>query len=144
MPGSFKDDLEQIAAWKADVVLSLMEEPELASVGVPIETLANELNALGVAWHHLPIFDLQAPDERFESAWIDLWPRLDALFQRRGRVFVHCYGGLGRAGTVAALILIQYGQNARNALRLVRAVRPGSVRSFEQENYLSMAVRRMP
>ena len=120
-------------------MLSLMEEPELASVGAPVKVLAEELKGHGVAWHHLPICDLGAPDERFETVWVELWPRLDLLFQNRGRAFIHCYAGLGRTGTVAALILMQYGQSARDALRLVRAARPGSIQSFEQEHYLSLA-----
>jgi ADP-ribosyl-[dinitrogen reductase] hydrolase len=138
MAGSLKDDLKLIAAWKPDAVLSLMEEPELASVGAPVTVLAEELKAHGVAWHHLPICDMGAPDERFEAVWVELWPQLDLLFRNKGRAFIHCYAGLGRTGTVAALILMQYGQNARDALRLVRAARPGSIQSLEQEHYLSL------
>jgi ADP-ribosyl-[dinitrogen reductase] hydrolase len=137
-PGSLKDDLKTIAAWEPHVVLSLMEEPELASVGAPVKELAEELQAHGIDWQHLPIRDLGAPDERFETAWADLWPRLDLLFRRRGRVFIHCYAGLGRTGTVASLILMQYGFSARDALRAVRAARPGSIQSLEQEHYLSI------
>jgi hypothetical protein len=37
---------------------------------------------------------------------------------------------------------MQYGQTARDALRLVRAARPGSIQSLEQEHYLSMAGRK--
>jgi protein-tyrosine phosphatase len=123
-------------------VLSLMEGPELASVGAPVKVLAEELEGHGVAWHHLPICDLGAPDERFETVWVDLWPRLDVLFQSKGRAFIHCYAGLGRTGTVAALILMQYGESARDALKLVRAARPGSIQSLEQEHYLSLIGRR--
>jgi predicted protein tyrosine phosphatase len=141
-PGSLKDDLKTIAAWKPHAMLSLMEEPELASVGAPVTVLAEELRAHGVAWHHLPICDLGAPDERFETVWVDLWPRLDLLFQQRGRVFIHCYAGLGRTGTVASLILMQYGMSAGEALRTVRAARPGSIQSLEQEHYLSLAQRK--
>jgi protein-tyrosine phosphatase len=136
--GSLKEDLKLIAAWKPDVVLSLMEESELVSVGAPATMLTEELKTHGIAWHHLPICDLGAPDERFETVWIDLWPQLDALFQNKGRAFIHCYAGLGRTGTVAALILMQYGQRARDALRLVRTVRPGSIQSIEQDHYLSV------
>jgi hypothetical protein len=144
-PGTLKADLKAIAAWKPDVMLSLMEEPELASVGAPVTMLAEELNGHGVAWHHLPICDLGAPDERFETVWVELWPRLDLLFQNKGRAFIHCYAGLGRTGTVAALILMQYGQSAGDALKLVRAARPGSIQSFEQEHYLSISgARRRP
>jgi protein-tyrosine phosphatase len=137
-----RDDLKLIAAWKPHAVLSLMEEHELAEAGAPVRLLNEELRAQGIDWLHLPICDMQAPDKRFEAAWIDLWPRLDRELQQGGRVFIHCYAGLGRTGTVAALILMQYGISARDALRQVRAARPGSVQSTEQEHYLSMIGRR--
>ncbi|HET6159800.1 MAG TPA: dual specificity protein phosphatase family protein [Dongiaceae bacterium] len=136
---SIRDDLKLIAAWKPHAVLSLMEEHELAGAGAPIHLLAEELQDHGVDWLHLPIPDMCAPDERFETAWVDLWPRLDSELQQGGRVFIHCYAGLGRTGTVAALILMQYGLSARDAMRQVRAARPGSVQSLEQEYYLSVA-----
>ena len=138
---SVKDDLELIAAWRPHMMLSLMEEHELTSAGAPVHLLAEELAGHKVEWLHLPICDMRAPDERFETAWVDLWPRLDRKFQEGGRVFIHCYAGLGRTGTVAALILMQYGFSARDAMQQVRAARPGSVQSFEQEFYLSMAER---
>ena len=141
-PGSIKDDLKLIAAWKPHAVLSLMEEDELAEVGAPARLLAGELKAHGVDWLHLPICDLGAPDERFETAWVELWPRLDRELRQGGRFFIHCYAGLGRTGTVAALILMQYGLGARDALRAVRAARPGSVQSMEQEHYLSVIANR--
>ena len=140
-PGSLKDDLKAIALWKPHAVLSLMEEPELARVGAPVKVLAEELQGHGVAWHHLPICDLGAPDDRFEAVWVDLWPNLDLLLRDRGRIFIHCYAGLGRTGTVASLILMQYGFNASDALRAVRAARPGAIQSTEQEHYLSLAQR---
>ena len=141
LPDALNDDLRLIAAWQPHAVLTLMEEPELASVGTPAKVLAETLQAHGVDWHHLPICDLGAPDERFETVWIDLWPKLDMRLRDRGRVFIHCYAGLGRTGTVAALILMQYGHKAREALRLVRAARPGSIQSLEQEAYLAMVGR---
>lgn len=138
-PGSIKDDIKLIAAWKPDAVLSLMEEHELTHAGAPVHLLAEELAGHSVEWLHLPICDMMAPDERFETAWVNLWPRLDRRFQEGGRIFIHCYAGLGRTGTVASLILMQYGFSARDAIQQVRAARPGSIQSFEQEHYLSMA-----
>ena len=140
---SLRADLKLIAAWKPNAVLSLMEEQELTEAGAPVHLLAEELQAHGVDWLHLPICDMMAPDERFERAWVDLWPRLHRELEQGGRVFIHCYAGLGRTGTVAALILMNYGLSARDAMRQVREARPGSVQSFEQENYLSR-IRRAP
>ena len=137
-PESFKDDIKLIAAWQPDAVLSLMEEHELIQAGAPVHLLADELAGHAIEWLHLPICDMMAPDTRFETAWVELWPRLDRKFQERGRVFIHCYAGLGRTGTVASLILMQYGFSARDAIQQVRAARPGSIQSFEQEHYLSI------
>lgn len=142
MVNRIRDDLKRIAAWKPHAVLSLMEEHELAEAGAPVHLLNEELRAQGIDWLHLPICDMQAPDKRFERSWIDLWPRLDRELRHGGRVFIHCYAGLGRTGTIAALILMQYGFSARDALQQVRAARPGSVQSMEQEHYLSVVGQR--
>ena len=112
--------------------LVLLNRKDLASVGAPVKVLADDLAALGVEWLHLPIPNLRPPDEKFEIAWVDLWPRLDKEFQQGGRVFIDCYAGLGRTGTVASLILMQYGVSARNAIQAVRAVRPGSIETVGQ------------
>lgn len=140
-PESVKDDIKLIAAWNPHVMLSLMEEHELIEAGAPVQLLMEEMAGHSVEWLHLPICDMMAPDERFETAWAGLWPRLDRRLQDGGRVFIHCYAGLGRTGTVASLILMQYGFSARDAIQQVRAARPGSIQSTEQEHYLSIADR---
>lgn len=57
-------------------------------------------------------------------------------------MLVHCRGGLGRAGTVAAALLIELGETPREALRKVRAARPGAVETRGQERYIA-AYKRM-
>ena len=136
--GSLDADLARIAAWKPHMVLTLMEEDELAYVGVTTNLLSETFGRLGVGWLHLPIPNLAPPDERFETAWLDLWPKLDAELGQGARLFLHCYAGLGRTGTVASLILMHYGMSARDAIRTVRAARPGSIETLSQEHYLSL------
>ena len=52
-------------------------------------------------------------------------------------VFIHCRGGLGRAGTVAARLLIELGEaDAAIAIARVREVRPGAIETTAQENHL--------
>jgi ADP-ribosyl-[dinitrogen reductase] hydrolase len=48
----------------------------------------------------------------------------------------HCRGGLGRAGLVAALLLIETGLEAEAAIRAVRAARPGAIETAAQERYV--------
>ena len=142
--GSLSADLKRIAAWQPHLVLTLMEADELTYVGAPPAILAQEFAGHGIDWLHLPIPNLEPPDHRFEAAWVDLWPRLDQALGRGERLFLHCYAGLGRTGTVASMILMNYGLSPRDAMRAVRAVRPGSIETFSQENYLSTFAMRVP
>lgn len=135
--GSLTADLARIAGWRPHLVLTLMEADELAYVGAPPKVLAEEFARLGIDWLHLPIPNLEPPDQRFETAWVDLWPRLDTALGQGERLFLHCYAGLGRTGTVASLILMKYGFSPRDAMRAVRAARPGSIETMGQEHYLS-------
>ena len=51
-------------------------------------------------------------------------------------VVVHCRGGLGRTGLVAARLLVELGESPVSALVRVRAARPGAVETVEQEKYV--------
>jgi protein-tyrosine phosphatase len=89
-----------------------------------------------MCWAHLPIRDRDVPAAPFLSDWPtvrdDVLSRLDA----KGRVVVHCRGGLGRAGLVAALLLVETGVRPEEAIRAVRKVRPGAIETPEQERYV--------
>lgn len=68
-----------------------------------------------------PIADLHAPDAAAMAPLLDdLRARLDA----GGTLVVHCGAGIGRAGTVAAALLIGHGASLDDALATVRASRP--------------------
>ena len=56
---------------------------------------------------------------------------------RRGeRVLVHCRGGLGRAGSVAARLLVEFGAAPVDAIAQVRVARPGAIETREQEQWV--------
>ncbi len=48
-------------------------------------------------------------------------------------VAVSCYAGIGRTGTVLACYLTHRGADPRGAIERVRALRPGSIQTPEQE-----------
>ena len=54
-------------------------------------------------------------------------------------VVFHCRGGLGRAGTFAALALQALGQPSEEAMASVRAVRPGAIENHRQERFVHTA-----
>jgi ADP-ribosyl-[dinitrogen reductase] hydrolase len=62
--------------------------------------------------------------------------QLHRLVADGGRVLVHCRGGLGRAGTVAACLLVELGVAPQDAIRRVRAARPNAIETAAQERYI--------
>jgi len=127
-------DVAAITDWGATAVVTLIEEDEFVLLGV--EALPQALRAAGIEWHHLPIEDVSVPDQRFERAWPVVWPQLLGRLTGGERVMVHCRGGLGRAGTVAALMLIECGESAEVAIKRVRTARPGAIETAEQERWV--------
>ena len=127
-------DLDTVAAWGAAAVVTLMEEHELARV--KIADIGAEVRARHMEWHHAPIVDVTAPGPAFEAAWPVLSARLRSLLARGMRILVHCRGGLGRAGTVAARLLVEGGVPADASIAAVRAVRPGAIETSTQEDWV--------
>jgi ADP-ribosyl-[dinitrogen reductase] hydrolase len=112
-----------VAAWGAAAVVTLVEEAELHEL--EIWDLEKEVRRRFMEWHHLPIRDVSVPDAGFERSWPADAARLQALIDAGANVLIHCRGGLGRAGMVAARLLVERGADPEEAMRDVRAVRPG-------------------
>ncbi len=127
-------DLLAIRRWGCRLLLSLIEEPEYLELGVP--NLGAEAQRYGLAWQPLPIRDRCAPDQRFEAAWPQLWPQVQEVLEQRGDLVLHCKGGLGRTGTLAACLLVSFGESPASALGRVRLARPGTVETPAQEAYV--------
>jgi ADP-ribosyl-[dinitrogen reductase] hydrolase len=127
-------DVDAIEAWGASAVLSLVEDHELDTLGVP--RLGEAIETRGLEWHRFPIRDLDIPPPDAMARWRALSPRLHQIMEHGGRVVVHCRGGLGRAGMIAALLLIERGRSAPEAIIHVRAARPGAIETDGQKGWL--------
>jgi ADP-ribosyl-[dinitrogen reductase] hydrolase len=127
-------DLDAIKAWGAATIITLIEPHEMKALGV--EALGQEAQARGMGWLHMPITDVSTPDHRFEAAWKSKVSRLIRGIRDGERVLVHCKGGLGRAGTVAALMLVELGVTPPQATQAVRAARPKAIETDEQERFV--------
>ena len=98
--------------------LDLTEENELAPYAAE---LARESGAAGseLVYHRLPVRDMDIPTpERMREI-------LDAieLAESQGHmVFVHCWGGIGRTGTVVGCYLVRKGASGDDALRQVSSL----------------------
>lgn len=128
-------DIQAILDWGAEIVVTLMESWELQRYEV--ENLGSEIRAASMAWFHLPIADGHAPDADWDIEWGSTHQKtLRAALQEGKSILIHCLGGRGRTGTVAALLLMSLGDSAETAISKVRAAREGMIETIEQEQYL--------
>jgi len=129
-------DLAAIRAWGASYLITLMEPWEFDELRIP--SLPERAKAHGLTWYGLPITDGAAPDIRLLEQWKEIGPALAATVLAGGRLVVHCKGGLGRAGTVASMLLIDTHAvaTADEAMSRVRAARPGAIETQVQEQFL--------
>ncbi len=132
-------DLDVIAGWGARLVLTLVEPAELATLKVP--QLGEEVRARGLDWLHLPIADYSVPTDAFEALWEAHGSDIRTLLRNRADVVVHCRGGLGRAGMMAARLLVELGEDPGQAIRAVRRARPGAI---ETPGQLAVVRRTLP
>lgn len=127
-------DITVIREWGAATILSLIEPHEFGLLSV--KGLPRAVRDAGLLWLHAPIPDVSVPGLAFEAGWKTIAPRLTNDMREGRSVVVHCRGGLGRAGMIAAKLLVMMGEDASNAIARVRGVRPGAIETPEQEAYV--------
>ena len=123
-------DLDAVAMWDAKLVLTLVEPEELAALKVP--HLGKEILRRGIEWCHLPIADYSVPNDAFEQQWVTKGREIRELLRNGADVLVHCKGGLGRAGMIAARLLVELGMDPAEAICSVRRVRKGAIETPSQ------------
>jgi ADP-ribosyl-[dinitrogen reductase] hydrolase len=127
-------DLAVIRDWGATAVLTLMEPDELQRYGAA--DIGAAVRKLGMEWYNTPIPDVHAPGTAFEALWPDIGMRLRQHLLAARPVLLHCLGGLGRTGTIAARLLAELGVPPAEAVRQVRKARPGAIETVAQENHV--------
>ena len=127
-------DLDAIRDWGASAVVTLLEPHEFELLRV--QQLGEEVGRREMAWFHLPIADGSIPDDSFERTWATAGEQLRSMLKNGSDIVVHCRGGIGRAGTIAARLLIEFGIAPEYAIAKVRAARPGAIETREQERFV--------
>ena len=126
--------LAQLAAAGAAAVLTLLPSEEIERNGVA--ELPHICNQLGMKWLHLPIEDDCAPEAPFEDAWQTHQANIQQLLDAGKSIAIHCKGGTGRTGMVAARILLARGLALEDVINRVRAVRSKALRIPVQMHYI--------
>lgn len=120
-------DLDSLRTSGFGVIVCLLDEPEQS----PRYDAARAVS-LGYARRCIPVPDFQAPSLEQLEEFVTFVESLS----RDTHVLVHCEGGIGRTGTMAAAYWIGRGLSAPDAIAKIRVVRPGAVESDAQRRVL--------
>jgi ADP-ribosyl-[dinitrogen reductase] hydrolase len=126
-------DLEAIQAWGATVIVNLIEDHEM--MDLEVQGTAQQLPA-GIDYLRLPIPDFGVPGPEWETQWQVASPQLLDRLRAGESILLHCKGGLGRTGMIAARLLVELGSSPEESIVAVRLARPGTIESREQEAYV--------
>ncbi len=130
---------DEIADWRAagltDVV-SLLEEHEIRETGLLVE--AELVREAGMSFESFPIPDRGVPSS--VSATHRLWASLEETVRRAGAVGIHCRASIGRAGLIAAGLLVRMGFSQDEAWARASSARRRVVPDTEdQRSWLAAA-----
>ena len=133
-----RDDLLRLRDfYGAKVLVTLLEEFEMRKLAIPELLPTARRLKLRSLW--FPIPDVTAPSDMEGTARL-----VDDIVDSMSvgeTVVVHCRGGLGRSGTIAACCLVARGRGPVKAIELVRAARPGAVEVRDQEEFVERFAR---
>jgi len=120
-------ELEDLSHEGFRTIISLLDQDE-QSPSYDIK----KMEVVGFKRYSIPVRDFTAPK------LADFQEFLDILTEslKQGKVLVHCQGGTGRTGTMAAAYWIKKGLSASKAIEKVRKSRPGAIEIPEQEESL--------
>jgi len=128
-------DLQAVKSWGATVWLNLLTRKEM--LNLKVKDLEVAVKESGIRYYRLPIEDGGIPDETFEKSWNTIGAQLREELLRGGKILIHCKGGLGRSGMIAARLLVELGAaTSEEAIRQVRASRPGAIETHAQEKHV--------
>ena len=137
---SFKEsillnDLKNFYKYNCSIIVSLIEDSEFNNF-YDKKKFVRHVYSNNLKWLHMPIVDLNAPDHKFIDKWHETKVFLKNDLVAGKNIVMHCMGGKGRSGTIAAILLIELGENNRKAIEVVREKRKGAIETKEQEDFI--------
>lgn len=125
MPGRYapyESDLTALQVETIDLLISLAERSEIARKSPAYAAaLAEDRFPLPRREHPLP--DYGVPDDR--ALFLELAQELAEMLRNGQRLAIHCGAGIGRTGTLAAVVLLALGWSQAEALAQVHEAGSG-------------------
>ena len=116
--------LSALAGCGVRAVANLMKADEVNFMGEPFKPYLDDLQRFAgetVEWARFPVIDMDTPSG---EAMITTLNAIDDWMERDLTVYVHCWGGLGRTGTVVGCWLARHDIAAgKAALQQIRTLR---------------------
>ncbi|XP_017318852.1 cyclin-dependent kinase inhibitor 3 isoform X2 [Ictalurus punctatus] len=131
---NLEKDVGELCAHGVQDVFVLCERAELVRYRVPC--LLECYTRSGLSVHHLPFPDGGAPELHHCIRILD---ELQHCLHTQRRIVIHCYGGLGRSGLIAACLLLQLSvsMTPAKAIEILRELRgSGAIQTVKQYNFL--------
>lgn len=129
-----KETIEQFKDQSVACLITLMPAKELEKY--QITGIKQSCQQQGIVSFYLPIEDDQAPQKAFEAAWELCKEQVLNFLDDDQTIAIHCKGGTGRTGLVAALILLERGINLSTVINLIKQIKPKALTPQEQLAYL--------
>jgi len=106
--------------------VDLTEENELPEYQTAITELSIA-KGIGINYKRMPIPDMDTPSTGFLSTILDY---IDYEISQGKNVYVHCFRGLGRTGTIVGCYLVRHGKSGEESLAEIFNLRRGVLNSW--------------
>lgn len=131
---SVSDALETLKEAGANTIITVLSSDEIEALSV--SSLGKEATDKNIKWYQLPIEDDCEPAEAFNKAWALSKVKLQALLGYKETIAIHCRGGSGRTGLMAAILLLEAGEAWGDVKDQIQKVRPKALTHPAHINYL--------
>lgn len=135
-----ESSLEQLKTKGVTVVVTALSDEELTEKSV--EQLGEQVQALGMKWFQLVIEDDCAPGASFQLKWDAVSSDIQTALDNNQKVAMHCMGGSGRTGLLAAHALLERDWALDDIVGEVQALRPGAFTKPVQVEYIQQVAAR--
>jgi len=120
------------------MLLTLMFDDEMRENH--IQSISNLCKRYDMTWLQLAIVDDDIPNKAFEYKWKKYRQLVLSTLRGGGCIIIHCKGGTGRTGLVAAMILSCYGWPISKVISCIQNIRPNALKNTNQLAYLHLFI----